>query len=43
MNIGKTLSCRDRAAWHAWLAANHRREKQVWLIFFRKQTGKRKR
>jgi uncharacterized protein YdeI (YjbR/CyaY-like superfamily) len=41
LKIGKTLTCRDRAAWRAWLAANHGRDKQVWLVFYRKQTGKR--
>jgi uncharacterized protein YdeI (YjbR/CyaY-like superfamily) len=40
MNVGNTVYCRDRAAWHGWLAANHRREKQVWLVFYRKQAGK---
>jgi uncharacterized protein YdeI (YjbR/CyaY-like superfamily) len=42
VDIGKTLYCRDRAAWHVWLDTNHRREKQVWLVYYRKQTGKPK-
>lgn len=40
MDIGKTLFCRDRAAWRAWLAANHARRKDIWLVFFKKHTGK---
>jgi uncharacterized protein YdeI (YjbR/CyaY-like superfamily) len=40
VDIGETLYCRDRAAWRAWLAANHRLEKQVWLVYYRKQAGK---
>jgi uncharacterized protein YdeI (YjbR/CyaY-like superfamily) len=40
VNIGKSLYCRNRAAWHAWLAANHASGNEIWLIFFKKHTGK---
>lgn len=29
----------SRRVWRAWLAANHRREAGIWLIFFKKATG----
>ena len=32
---------KTRAAWRAWLAANHDRKNEIWLIFFRKATGKK--
>jgi uncharacterized protein YdeI (YjbR/CyaY-like superfamily) len=40
MRFSKKLACLDRAAWRAWLATNHRLEKEVWLVFFKKHTGK---
>lgn len=30
----------DRQAWRAWLAENHATAKEMWLIFFKKHTGK---
>jgi uncharacterized protein YdeI (YjbR/CyaY-like superfamily) len=30
----------NRADWRAWLSRNHEDKKQVWLIYYRKQTGK---
>jgi uncharacterized protein YdeI (YjbR/CyaY-like superfamily) len=35
----RTLEVRDRAAWRAWLAANHDKEAEVWLVYFKKATG----
>ena len=40
MNIGKTLYVSERKAWRAWLAAHHKAEKEIWLIYYRKGTGK---
>ena len=40
MNIGKTLYVSDRKSWRAWLAENHDKEKEIWLIFYHKETGK---
>lgn len=34
------LSVKDRKAWRAWLAENHAREKEVWLVYYKKHTGK---
>ena len=30
----------SRRAWRSWLAKNHDKEKEVWLIYYRKETGK---
>ncbi len=30
----------DRAAWRAWLEENYRTAKQVWLVYYKKHTGK---
>lgn len=40
MEIEKTLYVTDRAAWRAWLAEHHAQETEVWLVYFRKATGK---
>ncbi len=36
----KTLSVKDRKAWRAWLSRNHTRLKEIWLVFYKKHTGK---
>jgi len=40
MDIGKTLYVTNREDWHAWLAANYNKEKEIWLVYYRKETGK---
>jgi uncharacterized protein YdeI (YjbR/CyaY-like superfamily) len=40
MNIGKTLHLSDRKEWHDWLASNFNREKEIWLIYPSKQSGR---
>ena len=40
MDLGKTLYLADRESWRAWLAEHHESEKDVWLIYYRKETGK---
>ncbi|RJQ17230.1 hypothetical protein C4573_04225 [Candidatus Woesearchaeota archaeon] len=42
MNIGKTLYVQDRRAWRAWLKKNHRKEKDIWLIYYAKLSGKKR-
>jgi uncharacterized protein YdeI (YjbR/CyaY-like superfamily) len=37
---GKTLYVVERNAWRAWLAENYDNEKEVWLIFPKKASGK---
>jgi uncharacterized protein YdeI (YjbR/CyaY-like superfamily) len=36
----KTVEAKDRAEWRAWLAANHDKEREVWLVYYKKETGK---
>jgi uncharacterized protein YdeI (YjbR/CyaY-like superfamily) len=36
----KTLHINGRGEWRAWLQANGGREKEIWLVFFKKHTGK---
>jgi uncharacterized protein YdeI (YjbR/CyaY-like superfamily) len=40
MKIGETLEVRTRAAWRAWLARNHSRKKEIWLVYHAKASGK---
>jgi uncharacterized protein YdeI (YjbR/CyaY-like superfamily) len=40
MNMPKTVHVTDREAWRAWLRENHDKEKEIWLIFYKKHTGK---
>ena len=32
--------CKDRTEWRNWLARNSRREKEIWLIYYKKHAGK---
>ena len=40
MNITKTLHVTTRRAWRAWLSKHFRTAKEVWLVYYRKETGK---
>lgn len=40
MDISETLHITDRKQWRAWLKENHRKKKEIWLIYFKKHTGK---
>ena len=40
MKIGRTLYVTNRRSWRAWLKTNYRREKEIWLVYYRKDTGK---
>jgi len=40
MKLGKTLYVSDRKAWRSWLAKNHDKEKEIWLVYPKKHTGK---
>jgi uncharacterized protein YdeI (YjbR/CyaY-like superfamily) len=35
----KTLELNSRAEWRAWLAANHDKESEIWLVFYKKASG----
>ena len=40
MKIGKTLYVKERQEWREWLAANFNTEKEIWLIYPAKDSGK---
>ena len=40
MKIGKTLYVTKREEWRAWLREHYKHEKEVWLIYYKKGTGK---
>jgi uncharacterized protein YdeI (YjbR/CyaY-like superfamily) len=40
MEITKTLHVTDRKEWRRWLRANYKKEKDIWLVYYKKATGK---
>ena len=40
MEIGETLYVKNRKEFRAWLDKNHSRKKEIWLIYYKKHTGK---
>lgn len=36
----KTLYARNRKQWRDWLSKNHDKEKEIWLVYYRKLSGK---
>ena len=36
----KTFYAPDRATWRAWLSKNHDKEKEIWLVYYSKSSGK---
>src|SRR5206468_6830236 len=40
MKVGKTLYVKNRRGWRAWLATHHRTEPEIWLIYYKKHSGK---
>ena len=40
MKIGETLYIKDRKKWRLWLEKNHTKKKEIWLIYYKKHTGK---
>jgi len=40
MNVGKTLYVTDRQTWRTWLAENYDKEKEIWLVYPKKTSGK---
>ena len=36
----ETVYVRDRAEWRAWLGEHHAKEKEIWLVYYRKASGK---
>lgn len=40
MEITKTFYPKNRSQWRKWLDKNHKKQKEIWLIFYKKHTGK---
>jgi len=40
MQIGQTLRVRTREQFRAWLRQNHSKKREIWLIQYKKGTGK---
>jgi uncharacterized protein YdeI (YjbR/CyaY-like superfamily) len=40
MKISRTLHVTQRKAWRAWLKKHHRSETEIWLVYYKKATGK---
>jgi uncharacterized protein YdeI (YjbR/CyaY-like superfamily) len=40
MNIGKSIYLTRRKEWRSWLKKNYNKEKEIWLIYYKKHSGK---
>jgi uncharacterized protein YdeI (YjbR/CyaY-like superfamily) len=40
MDVGKTLKVRNSLEWRRWLARHHGDTKEIWLVYYRKASGK---
>jgi len=40
MELGITLNVTDRKAWRKWLKEHYKSENEIWLIYFKKGSGK---
>lgn len=40
MEITKTFYPKNRSQWRMWLEKNHNKQKEIWLIYYKKHTGK---
>jgi len=40
MGKAKTLSLTSRESWRDWLQKNHNKDKEIWLVYYKKHTGK---
>lgn len=40
MNVGKTLKVKNRLEWRRWLAKHHADTKEIWLVYYKKTSGK---
>ena len=38
--MAKTLHAVTSEQWRSWLVENHARENEIWLVYFKKHTGK---
>ena len=40
MEFGETLLVHTAAEWREWLALHHAEKKEIWLIYYKKTSGK---
>jgi len=40
MRITKTLSVSSRKAWRDWLRKHYKKDREIWLVYYKKATGK---
>lgn len=40
VEIKEKLYAKNRSEWRKWLFKNHNKKKEIWLVFYRKHTGK---
>ena len=40
MDVGKTLKVKNRLEWRRWLAKHHADTKEIWLVYYKKASGK---
>ena len=40
MEIGKKLNISNRESWHDWLENNFDKEREIWLVYYNKKSGK---
>lgn len=40
MHLGKTFYAKNRKEWRAWLAKHHKTAPDIWLIYYKKNSGK---
>jgi hypothetical protein len=40
MEIGTTLYVKDRRQWRTWLAKHHKTAPEIWLMFYKKHSGR---
>ena len=40
MEIGETLLVHSAQAWRQWLAQHHQHKQEIWLIYYKKTSGK---
>ena len=42
MEITETLYVTDREKWREWLNENYKRKDEVWLVYYKKHSGKKR-
>jgi uncharacterized protein YdeI (YjbR/CyaY-like superfamily) len=40
VEVGETLYVHERDAWRAWLARHHASAREIWLVYYKKASGK---